>query len=364
MKVAILIQHGTIGGIEMHALALAQGLAERGDTPIIVMQFSGGPLLKLLDRYNIRSTILGGKNGHDPLVAFRLFTFLRNESPDVLHVHAVSLAAALTLQVLRNTKVVATEHMSKLGRRVPPKSQLLWRLLYFRAAKVICVSNSTKEAVLDIFPKLAPRVETIYNGIPVKATDPTADHDRTLPIKSSGEVVVGAVGRLADGKGWMEFLDIAKELSSTHPHVTFQVIGDGPSYKALVAQSQQLGVAGSVKFMGYRSNPRELIKNMDAYLLLSEHEACPLTLIEAFAEKTPVTGFLPLGGVSEINGGISPLIAKRNTSSVVKVLSELLEHESKRKHQAHRAYKRFLENYTQDIMVTKIRETYQSVLAS
>lgn len=362
MKIAIIIQHGNVGGIEMHALTLAQGLAERGDTPIVVMQFAGGPLVKLLDEHNIRYIELGGKNGHDPWISFRLLAFFREEKPNIVHVHAVSLAVALALKVARNLKVVSTEHMSKLGRPVPRKTQILWRLLYFRSTKVICVSESTKKAVLDIFPKLNARTITIYNGIPLQETE--EEYERVLPNKKSGEYIVGAVGRLADGKGWMEFLDIAKGLNSTHPHVTFQIVGDGSSYDALISQARKLGISESVNFLGYHAHPRRLIKDMDAYLLLSEHEACPLSLIEAFAEKTPVTGFLPLGGVSEINDGISTLISTRNTSLVVTALSKLLESECERKIQAQKAYDRFLNNYTQDIMVATIKEAYERVIMS
>lgn len=361
MKVALLIQHGKIGGIELHVLTLALGLIERGDEPIVVMLFGGGPLIDLLDQHEIGYVTLGGRNGHDPRALYRLFTFLRRQLPDILHVHAVSFVVASMLVFWRKPKVVVTEHMSKLGRKVPWRTKLLWRLLYFRSEKVICVSNSTKSAVLDVFPQLQSRAVTVYNGISESSTD-SADAAKEIsesPLPK--QLIVGAVGRLAEGKGWMEFLEIAREVCAVIPNVRFQIVGDGPIYDQLVSKTKSLGLANVVIFRGYQANPRTIVRNFDLYLLLSEHEACPLTFIEAFAERTPVAGFLPIGGVSEINDGISPLLESRDPSAVAEIALQLLEDPSKRNLQAKKAYNRYLENYTSNKMIQAIRKIYKCV---
>ena len=80
---------------------------------------------------------------------------------------------------------------------------------------------------------------------------------------------------------------------------------------------------------------REAIAKMDLFVMTSKHEELPTTVLECFALGTPVCGFIPVGGMSDIlklSGG--PLrevfIAERSCERLSDIVMDLLAHPEKR----------------------------------
>ncbi len=139
MKVALVIQHGKIGGIEQHVLTLAKGLKNNGVTPIVVMLFSGGPMVQLFKDETIEYTILNGKHGHDVAMALRFRKFLKAETPDIVHMHAVTLVGSAVMWTVPFVALIITEHMAKVGRKIPMKTKLIYSISHAKASRIIAV---------------------------------------------------------------------------------------------------------------------------------------------------------------------------------------------------------------------------------
>ena len=74
---------------------------------------------------------------------------------------------------------------------------------------------------------------------------------------------------------------------------------------------------------------------MDGFVLTSKHEEMPTVVLEAFAERTAICGFIPEGGMSEIlSFSTGPLkevfIKNRDTSRLAEIVMSLLKDEAKR----------------------------------
>ena len=64
--------------------------------------------------------------------------------------------------------------------------------------------------------------------------------------------------------------------------------------------ADKLGIADRVHWLGFRDDTPDLLRQFDVFLFTSLHEELPTTLLEVFALRTPVAGFVPKGGTSEI----------------------------------------------------------------
>ena len=74
---------------------------------------------------------------------------------------------------------------------------------------------------------------------------------------------------------------------------------------------------------------------MDLFVMTSKHEQLPTTVLECFALGTPICGFIPVGGTSDILGFSqgpirSAFIAERNCDKLADIVMDLLAHSEKR----------------------------------
>jgi len=360
MKVALVIQHGKVGGIEQHVLTLAKGLKNNGVTPIVVMLFSGGPMIELFKDETIEYTILNGKHGHDVAMALRFRKFLKEEKTDIVHMHAVTLVGSAIMWTVPHMPLIITEHMAKVGRMIPMKTKLIYSISHRRAGKIIAVSESTRQSLINFNPFVAQKALTMYNGIEVISPD-TVNLKKELSVNAN--YIIGAVGRLDVGKGWEDFIEVAalvnKQLTDCH----FVIVGDGPIRKELETLAVKLGVRDIIHCLGFRNDVRAVLKSFDLYLLLSEYEACPLSLLEAMAEKTPVTGFLPIGGVSEINADIYPLLKHRNIEELSEQIIDMLSSKYDLEDMTNSAHERITDIFNVTKMSKQVIELYKEVMS-
>jgi glycosyltransferase involved in cell wall biosynthesis len=95
------------------------------------------------------------------------------------------------------------------------------------------------------------------------------------------------VGRLTAVKNQQKLLSVFADFVSTGVKTRLFIAGDGELKEELIRQSEQLGVADHVTFLGLRKDVNELYQAMDVMLLPSFHEGFPVTLVEAQASGLP-----------------------------------------------------------------------------
>lgn len=111
-------------------------------------------------------------------------------------------------------------------------------------------------------------------------------------------LVVLFVHKLSKRKGAHFLPEIMKQL--TVPNVHLLIAGDGPLRAELEKEMDQLPIRGRVHFLGSvsRSKVQELYQAADIFIMPSEEEGSPHSLIEAMAYGVPFVAF-DVGGVRE-----------------------------------------------------------------
>lgn len=142
--------------------------------------------------------------------------------------------------------------------------------------------------------------------------------------------VIGCVGRVSVAKGQLELIEAFALLKQEGYRAELWLIGTAQGeadYEArLHARSRELGLEGSVRFWGHRSDVRELMKEMTVFVLPSYEEAMPLVVMEAMSVGVPVIA-TNVGGVSELfehqRSGL--LTSPGDISQIVEALRAVLD---------------------------------------
>jgi glycosyltransferase involved in cell wall biosynthesis len=121
-----------------------------------------------------------------------------------------------------------------------------------------------------------------------------------------------SVGRLAAQKGHITLMEAVGKLGREGRACEVELIGEGELRRTLEAAAAQFGVAGRVRFSGWRApaEVRAAIEKARALALPSYAEGLPVTIMEAFALERPVIATY-VAGVPELvapgeNGWLVP----------------------------------------------------------
>ena len=117
-----------------------------------------------------------------------------------------------------------------------------------------------------------------------------------------------------------------------------------------------------ILFLGARSDVPELLFNSDIFVLTSNFEALPISIIEAMSAGKAIIAS-DVGGVKELidNGLNGFCVEKGNVANVVEALNSFAD-ASFRKICGVEARKKYLINFTLDIMAEKIFSHYSEVI--
>ena len=81
--------------------------------------------------------------------------------------------------------------------------------------------------------------------------------------------------------------------------VSLTLVGDGPLRGALEERARELGISERVRFAGRRTDTAAFYRDCDLFVLLSDYEGMPMSIIEAMASGLPVVA-TRAGGVAEL----------------------------------------------------------------
>jgi glycosyltransferase involved in cell wall biosynthesis len=167
------------------------------------------------------------------------------------------------------------------------------------------------EAGRDFFlPENRKHVVVIENGVDFERVTPRLgrvkarakfgiEHEEKMPF------VFGWAGRLAQDKNPFLLAEMADPM--THKNDRFRVLfaGDGPlrhDLRTMLASS-----SGKNRWVGYQDRIGDFLEAIDALVITSYVEACPLILLEAFAAGVPVitTRFPFIDQLEEQHGSLT-----------------------------------------------------------
>lgn len=173
---------------------------------------------------------------------------------------------------------------------LPDRVEWLNRLLAPITDAFIAVARPHAQYLAEHEGCPAHKVRVIVNGVDAERFRPLPPSPAlrdALGLPADGPVAA-IVAALRPEKNHPLFLQAAAAVLAQIPQARFLVVGDGPQRDLLVEIARGLGIAQSVRFLGTRSDIPEILALCDVFVLSSQMEANPVSILEAAACAKPV----------------------------------------------------------------------------
>ena len=194
---------------------------------------------------------------------------------------------------------------------------------YKKLDHIVCVSKSTEQQFLSLYPELEKKTTVIYNLQNAGEIKALAEEK----IEENFEdITLVTVGRLSKEKGQDMIPAIAAELLRKGYDFHWLIVGEGELRTEIVKQIASYGVNGRVLLLGEKKNPYPYIKKATLYVQTSHTEGYCLTTLEAKVINTKVvTTDVP--GMREQFENDSAVLCKDTVQSLVEGVEAALENQ-------------------------------------
>ena len=297
-KIVLFGSQITVGGAQRVLLDQAQWFRDHGyDVHAVFFYDKDGLLPDWSARYAFPITALSSyQRGAGILKNFgglfrgfcSLFRLLSQEKPDVFEsfTHDANLMGIPAAWLCGIKGRFAAHHGQFAG-----QSGFMMNLHSFlvnsgMAQKLICVSERAKRQALSEGVQ-ADKIEVIFNGVkPVeKKPELRAEARQELGLTPE-DVMILNVGRLVPEKAQTNLVKAAAMLSDC-ANLRFFIAGEGPCRAELEQLISSSGLAGRFVLLGSRPDVDRLLNAADLFVLYSDTEGMPVSLMEAMSAGLP-----------------------------------------------------------------------------
>lgn len=285
------------GGVPHHVLDVVHGLPSERFEIRVACPPQSATWRALVGRADVQLTPISPARGPAPgdIASLRTLSALVRHA-DVVHAHSskAGFLARLAAALWRRTNRVAfTPHAWSFWAGGPAERALYVRLERLAArwcATIVAVSEAERAAGVQARVGRAEQYAVVPNGIEL------ARYTRA-PNPVPGRIVM--VGRLHDPKRPDLAIRALVKVREAVPQAELLLVGDGPQRAALADLAATTGVRDSVRFLGDRSDVPDLLRAASVFVLATQYESWPLTVMEAMAAGVPVVASR-VGGIPEM----------------------------------------------------------------
>lgn len=364
MKIAFVITRSdTVGGAHIHVRDLAVALSRTGHQVKVFVGQRGYFTDVLRSSGVLFHTLRFLRREISPLndikAVLELKRALSGYRPDLVACHS-SKAGWLGRIAARmaGLPAVFTAHGWAFTEGVPPIRRVIYRWAELLAAsfarKIITVSESDRQLAIEYGIAKPSELVTVWNGIPDFAA-------QKFPEQSLQPVKLMMVARLDAQKNHIDLLRALAGLQ--HFDWSLDLVGDGPFEQNVRDVAASLGIERRVNFMGIQNNVPCLLPTAQIFVLISNWEGLPLSILEAMQAGLPVVA-TDVGGVCEAlrDKETGFLVPPRDIKTLRARLAQLLGNEELRKRMGLAGRLRYEEHFTLDRMVEETLAVYREVL--
>jgi glycosyltransferase involved in cell wall biosynthesis len=360
-----------VGGTEGQLVALATGLDPASFGVTVCCLSHRGPFGEPLAAAGVGVEIVGIRRaglwrrpGRLPRDLLRLIHCIRRLQPDVVHgllSWGYSLGT-LAGRLARVPAIVAGCRGLARPRRLNPR-RVLGRWALREADLVVANSEAVRQSVLRSARLPASKVLVVPNGVAIArftgARDDALGTSLALPQSAP---VIAVVANLRWYKGVDVFLEAWRELVRHFPKATALLAGDGPVRPALERRAAELGVTGSVRFLGTRRDIPALLSLADLVVHPSLEEGLPNAVLEAMAAGKPVVA-TAAGGTPEavLDGETGRLVPVGDPDALAQAMLWCLQHPGEMACYGEAARRRVREHFTLEAMVDRHSTLYRQL---
>lgn len=318
-------------GAERMTVSLACGLdRSRFETRVVSLYdaFPGG-FEPVLAGCGVPVRHLGKRRGFDPRIYPRLHAVLREFRPAIVHTHSYVLRYVLPATALaRHTRIVHTVH-NVATREVEAFGRALHRVAFRRGVVPVAVADEVARSFREEYG-FAPAA-TIPNGVDLTAlTQPGARETwRRRQGFAPDAVLLVSVARLDSQKNPLLLIEAFAKGTVAHADCHLLLAGTGSLAEAAQQAAARLGITERVHFLGVREDIPALLAASDGFVLASDWEGNPMSVMEAMAAGLPIVA-TAVGGVPDVVGDAGVLAPAGDGQALAAAIADLVTHPERR----------------------------------
>lgn len=365
MKILHLSSEKTWRGGEQQIAYLIEEQIRSGEDVMVLCRRNS-----IFEKYCLENNIpfesLRFSNNFDLSTAFGLKKLQQKLKFDIIHIHS---SRSHSIAVIASNLGMKANLI--LSRRVDFKSSgnplSNYKYNHKQIKKVICVSEKVKQIIGETIADRS-KLCVVYDGIDLKRfagnmNGQILHHEYGL---SPNTMIVANISALADHKDYPTFVDTAKVFHSKYQlPVKFFIIGEGELRNSIENYIHQSGMSESIIMTGFRSDIKEIFKEIDVFLMTSKEEGLGSTNLDAFANQIPV--------VATAGGGIPEVVQHQKTGLLAPIKSpqiladyvyQLLTDQQLREELTSNATKILHQHFTKEVMAKQTMMQYQDAIRS
>jgi glycosyltransferase involved in cell wall biosynthesis len=195
--------------------------------------------------------------------------------------------------------VIYSEHNKQ--QRYHFLTRFINKLTFNAQSLAIAVSNDVKTSIHNLIHPKVP-VKTIFNGINTEKY--RRNNNAGLKIRSdlgiaADAIVIGSLGVFRTQKRIDCWLELFSKLHHIYPNLRGILVGDGPLKNDIIGKRISLGLEHVVFLPGLQPIAVDWYSAMDIFMMTSEFEGLPLSLLEAMSCECAVVA-TNAGGIKEV----------------------------------------------------------------
>ena len=351
MKIFQVITVSEYGGAQSVVANLSGELSKIPANSLYVLSGGEGEAWGDLDSHIIKIRIDKHRKQislKDILLFFKLIYYRFKYNPDIVHLHS-SKMGILGRLAFSKKKTVLTMHGFDSVRKVFRKYLVLERALHERAARIVAVSQYDVEGMAE--EGITGNVSLVYNGIPDRTQEKRemdVEFESVLQgLKHQYDKVIMCISRISQQKKFDLFVDIALSM----PQYAFVWIGNKEPVTGLPENAYCLGEAHAA---------HQYLAFADVFILPTNYEGMPISIIEALSYGKPVVASA-VGGLPEILNGENGYAVENTVSAFQEAIDMTIENENIYSSMSQKARQTYLEHFTIDKMLAGYKTIYEQI---
>lgn len=356
MRILHIITNTELGGAQKVCIDLCNIAAKEGHD-VAVTSMAGGylwsQLLPQVKQYQLKHMVKPIKPLKDLKTLFELIKVKKDFKPDIIQLHSSKAGILGRIVGLGMSKrVVYTVHGFDSIRLKYRIFLPLEKIFQHFCGGIVGVSDYDNKNLHS--ENITRNVCTIYNGISEKAIVP----ETKFPFSTKGKKIILSIARIAYPKRFDLFLDVARKFENEN--YLFVWIG-GSQDKSLEQIKSEHCIPENVVVMGDVPNASRFIKLCDVFVLFSNFEGLPITIMEAMSQNKAIIAS-DVGGIHELVDDSNGKLVHNDVNEIVESIKMISSDANLRKQMEKSSYDKFTKNFTLDIMWNKYKCLYEQLL--
>jgi glycosyltransferase involved in cell wall biosynthesis len=348
----------SFGGGERQVFLLLEGLRSRGHGSLLVCPPGSACEAEARGRgLSVRAVPM--RNDADLGAVLRLRRVLRDEQPDLIHLHTgrATWLGGLAARSL-GLPALTTRRMDRpLGRG--------WRtrLVHRHLTRASVAISAAVERRLREGGVPEERLRRVPSAVDPEELRSRKGRQATRAAEGAGEeIVVLSVAALVQGKGLDVLLHALATLAAEDLRPQLWIAGDGPERAVLEELAATLAV--KARFLGRRRDVPDLLAACDLFVLPSRNEGLGVAALEAMAAGRAVVASR-VGGLAEavVDERTGLLVPPGDAASLARALARLAREPALRARLGAAGPGRIGEGFRADQLLDAYEAIYREVLA-